>query len=141
MKAATIGSNYENALASLEVPGSEFYVPIPSSAMSCDAVGANMHLLDNFIQVWNGRLYSAQHTLITSKETISNCQKILYSLTSKLGAYQVLKSACDIAALTPAPTPGTPAPAPAQSKTGLWVLLGLGAAGIYLYKKRNHKTR
>jgi hypothetical protein len=141
----TIGANFENALAAIDTPGTEFYVPYVSDAMSCDAVAANMQLLNTFINVWNGRLSDAERQLIRSRETIDNCKKIIYILTSKLGQYQVRQTACDNPVTVEPPVGTTPDGSTdssgnaASGGSSMLVPVGLALAAILFIRSRNKK--
>ncbi len=141
----TIGSNFENALSAIDTPGTEFYVPYPSDAMSCDAVAANMQLLNTFINVWNGRLQDAERQLIKSRATIDNCKKIVYILSTKLGQYQVLQNVCDNPVIVSPPadqtTDGTNEGGENSAAGGSSILVpvGLALAAILLIRSRNKK--
>jgi len=144
----TIGAHYENALAAIDQPGSEFYVPYPTNEMSCDAVEANIQLLNTFIGVWNQRLRDAEHELIRSRETIDNCQTIIKILTTKLGQYQVKQDVCNnpVVATPPAVTDGdieNPEPGAGSGSSNnslLWIAL-IGIGGYAFIRSRRNRTR
>jgi hypothetical protein len=144
---ASIGAHFENALAAIDQPGTEFYVPYPTEQMSCDAIAANMQLLNNFIGVWNQRLRDAEHELIRSQTTIRNCQTIIQILSTKLGQYQVKQNVCDNPIVI-TPTVDTTMEgdsgggdnAGGSSSSGILWLLLIGA-GVYAYSRRKKKTR
>jgi hypothetical protein len=146
MPGQTIGANFENALAAIDQPGSEFYVPYPTNEMSCDSVAANIQLLNTFINVWNGRLRDAERQLIRSRETISNCQTIIRILSTKLGQYQVKEQAClNPVIIEPVPVPDETNTNEENENGGSggssWLLpVALGAAAILFIRSRRKRT-
>jgi hypothetical protein len=146
----TIGANFENALAAIDQPGTEFYVPYPTDEMSCDSVAANMQLLYTFINVWNDRLREAERQLIKSRATIDNCKKIILILSTKLGQYQVKDQVCKNPVVIEPPV-YVEEPAPGENTNGeggenssgsnslLWPL-ALGAAAILFIRSRRNKN-
>lgn len=135
-----IGANYENALAALEIPGTEFYVPQSTDTMNCETIEANIRLLNTFITTWQSRLRDAERQLIRSRETISNCQKIILALSVKLGSYEAKRTSCAIQVQPPGNESSTPAPIPTEKNSSnlLYWLAGAGVA-VYLYKKHKRK--
>ncbi len=141
-----IGAHYENALAALDIPGSEFYVPYPTDAMSCDSIEANIQLLNTFIGIWNQRLRDAEHEFIRSKETIDNCQTIIKNLSTKLGGYMVRRDVCNAPVVITPPvdntgedtgdqTGGDTSGGGSSNNTLLWLAV-VGVAGYAIYRTR-----
>lgn len=151
---STIGAHYENALSALDVPGSEFYVPYPSDAMSCDSIAANIQLLNTFIGIWNQRLRDAEHEFIRSQTTINNCQTIIKNLSTKLGGYMARQDVCNnpVVVVVPPVLPGDDGgdqsgdnsgdQSGGGSNTMLWVaVIGLAGFAIYRGSRMNKPKR
>lgn len=149
--AATIGKNFENALSDIRnsVAGSEYYIPLATTAMSCDELTSNHKALNDQIQMWMDRIDSLEYKLFSGdKEAAKNMGAIIAILSERTGKYaELLSSKCGQTMTNDLLTGGdgsTQPPAvtnPEIAKKGINPLILIGGAGLIIYFVNRKKRR